>query len=158
MTNPDPIIAAIDPGLSGGIAVWNPSQEPKLFLHKMPEDLAELRDILPCGCLVVLEKVPPFVGRLIPASASFKLGKSAGLVEGFCLGRQHPLHLVSPQTWQAGLGIPKGDRTQSQWKSALKSEASRRFPQADNLTLATSDALLILDWALRTSSIYIPTR
>lgn len=151
-------IAAIDPGLSGGIAVFHSGAEPRLTLHKMPEDLAELRDILPCGCPVVLEKVPPFVGRLIPASASFKLGKSAGMVEGFCLGRQHPLHLVSPQTWQAGLGIPKGDRTQSQWKSALKSEASRRYPQADNLTLATSDALLILDWALTNRTFNIPTK
>jgi hypothetical protein len=144
--DPKTIIAAIDPGASGGIAI---SSAEGIQLHKMPEDLADLRFILPLFCTVVLEKVPPFVGRLIPSSAAFKLGKSAGMVEGFCIGRQHPLRLVSPQTWQAGLGIPKGDRTQAQWKAALRAEANRRFPQVEGITLATADALLILDWAQR---------
>jgi hypothetical protein len=56
---------------------------------------------------------------------------------------------VTPQTWQAGLGIPKGDKSQSQWKTALKAEASRRFPSVDGLTLKTADALLILEWYCR---------
>jgi hypothetical protein len=119
---------------------------PEVVLSKMPEDLAELGELLPFGCTVVIEKVPPFVGRLIPSSAAFKLGKSAGYVEGYCAGRQHPVILVTPQKWQAGLGIPKGSKTQSQWKSALKGEASRRYPSAEGLTLATADALLMADW------------
>jgi hypothetical protein len=139
--------AAIDPGLSGGVAVMSlQGNQHSVSLHKMPEDQAELSALLPFGCTVVIEKVPPFVGRLIPSSASFKLGKSAGWVEGFCAGRQHPVILVTPQKWQAGLGIPKGSKTQSQWKSALKGEASRRYPSAEGLTLATADALLIADW------------
>jgi hypothetical protein len=118
----------------------------------MPEDLAELGELLPFGCTVVIEKVPPFVGRLIPSSAAFKLGKSAGYVEGYCAGRQHPVILVTPQKWQAGLGIPKGSKTQSQWKSALKAEASRRHPGLDGLTLKTADALLILAWHIKHNS------
>ena len=139
--------AAIDPGMSGGVAVINLGEDvPSVTLHKMPEDQAELGELLPFGCTVVIEKVPPFVGRLIPSSAAFKLGKSAGWVEGFCAGRQHPVILVTPQKWQAPLGIPKGSRTQAQWKAALKAEASRRYPSAQGLTLATADALLIADW------------
>ena len=137
--------AAIDPGLGGGIALWNEGQ---ITLHPMPEDQAELSDLIPFGCTVAIEKVPPFVGRLIPSSAAFKLGKSAGWVEGWCVGRQHRVLMVTPQQWQARLGIPKGDRTQSQWKSALKAEASRRHPTAQGLTLKTADALLILEWML----------
>jgi len=139
--------AAIDPGMSGGVAVMRIyGNRPEVVLSKMPEDLAELGELLPFGCTVVIEKVPPFVGRLIPSSAAFKLGKSAGYVEGYCAGRQHPVILVTPQKWQAGLGIPKGSKTQSQWKSALKGEASRRYPSAEGLTLATADALLMADW------------
>lgn len=143
--------AAIDPGLGGGIAVW---VDGKITLHPMPEDQAELADILPWGCSVAIEKVPPYVGRLIPSSASFKLGKSAGWVEGFCVGRHHQVILVTPQSWQAGLGIPKADKTQSQWKSALKAEASRRCPMVEGLTLKTADALLILGWHLRHHSFH----
>jgi hypothetical protein len=135
-------LAAIDPGKSGGVAVYT---DGKIELHNLPEDLAELRTILPFGCAVIIEKVPPFVGRLIPSSASFKLGKSCGLIEGFCFGRQHPVLLVSPQTWQAGLGVSK----LGNWKGNLKTEASRRYPSVDRITLKTADALLLLDYALR---------
>lgn len=136
-------LAAIDPGKNGGLAVYI---DGKLVLHNLPEDLAELRELLPPGCPVILEKVPAFTGRLIPSSAAFKLGKSCGQIEGFCIGRQHPLRLVSPQTWQAGLGVSK----LGNWKSNLKAEANRRFPSIDQrITLQTADALLLLDYALR---------
>lgn len=140
-------IAAIDPGAkSGGIAI---ADQAGIRLFKMPADPSELRDIIPFNATVVIEKVPPFVGRLIPSSAAFKLGKSAGWLEGFTQGRQQRLILVTPQAWQSGLGIPRGDRSQSQWKGALKAEAARRYPSTEGLTLQTSDALLMLDWALR---------
>lgn len=136
-------LAAIDPGKNGGLAVYI---DGKITLHNLPEDLAELRELLPCGCPVILEKVPPFIGRLIPSSASFKLGKSCGLLEGFCIGRQHPLQLVTPQAWQAGLGVSK----LGNWKGNLKAEANRRFPSIEQrITLQTADALLLLDYALR---------
>ena len=70
-------------------------------------------------------------------------------MEGFTQGRQQRLILVTPQAWQAGLGIPRGDRSQSQWKAALKAEAARRYPSQEGLTLKTADALLLLDYALR---------
>jgi hypothetical protein len=117
----------------------------------MPADWAELKDIIPFGAVIFIEKVPPFVGRVIPSSAAFKLGKSCGWLEGWSAGRQHRVQLVRPQDWQEGLGIAKGKLTQSRWKSALKSEASRRYPALDGLTLKTADALLLLDYAFRTN-------
>jgi hypothetical protein len=143
-----PAVAGIDPGASGGVAVAT-KEDGKLVirLHKMPTDATELAQVIPFGAVVFIEKVPPFVGRLIPSSAAFKLGKSCGWLEGWAAGRQHRVILIAPQVWQAGLGIAKGSLTQSRWKSALKAEAARRYPALDDLTLATADALLLLDYA-----------
>ena len=146
-TLPNASAAAIDPGKAGGIAFFNPDR--KIELHPMPDDIADLANIIPFGCTIYLENVPPFIGRIIPSSAAFKLGKSCGLIEGWCIGRQHRVILVSPKTWQAGLGITKAGS--SNWKAALKAEASRRFPWVDGLTLKTADALLILDHSLNLS-------
>lgn len=139
-------VAAIDPGLSGGVAIARPSGS--IEVYPMPEDLSELGNIIPLCCPVCIEKVPPYI-KSIPASASFKLGDNYGWVKGYCAGRQNPLILVTPQAWQSGLGIPKGDRSHSQWKSALKAEASRRFPYVEGITLKTADSLLILEWFIR---------
>jgi len=146
-----PAVAAIDPGASGGVAVATLTDgKLNIKLHKIPADPAELAQLIPFGAVVFIEKVPPFVGRLIPSSAAFKLGKSCGWLEGWAAGRQHRVILVAPQVWQSRLGIAKGSLTQSRWKSALKAEASRRYPGLDNLTLATADALLLLDYAFTT--------
>ena len=147
-----PAVAAIDPGASGGLAILVKKPAGAVIeLHPIPADPAELANLIPFGSVIFIEKVPPFVGRIIPSSAAFKLGKSCGWLEGWAAGRQHRVILVSPQTWQAGLGIAKGKLMQGQWKSALKAEASRRYPGQDGLTLKTSDALLILDYALNFS-------
>lgn len=147
-----PAVAAIDPGASGGVAILAKADAgASIQLHPIPADPAELSDLIPFGAIIFIEKVPPFVGRIIPSSAAFKLGKSCGWLEGWAAGRQHRVILVSPQTWQAGLGIAKGKLMQGQWKSALKAEASRRYPDLSGLTLKTADALLILDYALNYS-------
>ena len=148
-----PSVAALDPGASGGLALAStrPDGSVMIDLHPIPADPAELSELIPFGSVIFIEKVPPFVGRIIPSSAAFKLGKSCGWLEGWAAGRQHRVILVSPQTWQAGLGIAKGKLMQGKWKSALKAEASRRYPGVTGLTLKTSDALLILDYALNFS-------
>lgn len=141
-------LVAIDTGLGGGIAVLD---DGIIKLYPMPVDLAELKDIMPYGATVWIEKVPPFIGRLIPSSASFKLGKNSGWVEGFAVGRGHPVMMVMPQVWQKGLGISKDGKPSGKWKAQLKMEAARRYPAVDGLTLKTSDALLILDYAIKHS-------
>lgn len=156
LLNSFPAVAAIDPGASGGVAVLSQTVgrqvgEYSIKLHKIPADPLELSEIIPFGSIIFIEKVPPFVGRAIPSSAAFKLGKSCGWLEGWAAGRLHRVQLVRPQEWQEGLGIAKGQLTQSRWKAALKAEASRRYPALDGLTLATADALLLLDYALRTN-------
>lgn len=133
---------AIDPGASGG------------WVFKMGEDactsgdITELVDLhFPLNTVVVLENVPPFVGRAIPSSAAFKLGKSCGWLEGFYQGKGFTVVLVRPQEWQKTMGVgTKGDSTTSEWKNKLKAEAQRRFP-LNTITLKTADAFCLLSHA-----------
>jgi len=130
---------AIDPGASGG------------WVFKMGDDactsgnITELVDLhFPLNTVVVLENVPPFVGRAIPSSAAFKLGKSCGWLEGFYQGKGFTVVLVRPQEWQKTMGVgTKGDSTTTEWKNKLKAEAQRRFP-LNTITLKTADAFCLL--------------
>jgi hypothetical protein len=130
---------AIDPGASGG------------WVFEMGDDactsggINELVDLhFPLNTVIVLENVPPFVGRIIPSSAAFKLGKSCGWLEGYFTGKGFPVVLVRPQEWQKTMGVgTKGTSTTSEWKNKLKAEAQRRFP-LNTITLKTADAFCLL--------------
>ena len=109
----------------------------------------ELVDLYPNpGTTVVIEKVPPFVGRAIPSSASFKLGYSYGWIVGQWQGRGFKVVLVTPQEWQKTMGVgTKGQRSTSEWKNILKAEAQRRFPLVEKITLKTADAFCLMSHA-----------
>ena len=51
----------------------------------------------------VVELVPPFVGKMIPSSSSFKLGENYGFIRGVLRMGEIPFTLVRPQEWQKGL-------------------------------------------------------
>ena len=132
---------AIDPGSSGGFVFEFDGR----ITSGSNEIIAETD--FPSDTIVVIEKVPPFVGRAIPSSSSFKLGYSFGWLVGLFQGRGHKVVLVSPQTWQKTMGVgTKGSLTTSQWKNKLKAEAQRRYPN-QTITLATADAFCLLDHA-----------
>jgi hypothetical protein len=132
----------IDPGASGG---WVLNLEPAITTGDIDE-LAELYP--PLNTTVVIEKVPAFVGRAIPSSASFKLGYSFGWIVGLWQGRGFKVVLVTPQEWQKTMGVgTKGAATTTEWKNKLKAEAQRRWPQAEKITLKTADAFCLLSHA-----------
>jgi len=62
------------------------------------------------------------------------------------------VELVRPQKWQKalGLGSASGCASKTEWKNKLKAAAQRLYPHLKP-TLATADALLILDFARRTA-------
>ena len=137
----------IDPGMSGGWVFQQHGDGARMSGGN--DELVELlKRIGRQDFTAVIEKVPPFVGRAIPSSASFKLGYSYGWCVGICQGYGVPVVLVPPQTWQksAGVGV-KGDRSSAEWKRVLKAEAERRYP-LDKITLQTSDAYLLLSHAI----------
>ena len=133
----------IDPGAKGG---WVYCDNSGPVFSGGNDELMDLQ--LNIRTTVIIENVPPFVGRLIPSSASFKLGRSFGWLEGYFTGRGFPVVLVRPQAWQAtaGVGTKGKDLTTSQWKNKLKSEAIRRYPN-NKITLETADAFLLLSHA-----------
>lgn len=148
-------VLAIDPGVSGGVAV---AAFGKVASHAMPEtegDRLELirslktaADIEGTACVCVLEEVNGFVGKAQPGSAMFKFGEHFGFIKGVVQALGIKLVLVRPQTWQKSFGLGTASRCASkgEWKNKLKAEAQRRFPEL-GVTLKTADALLILEWA-----------
>ena len=133
---------AIDPGANGGFAYKGGAT---IFCGKNAE-LAGLT--INRETIIVVEKVPPYVGKFIPSSAAFKLGYSYGWIVGKFSG--YKTHHITPQVWQKYLNIgTKGDQTTTQWKNKLKDEAIKLFPNQKRITLATSDAYLLLHYALK---------
>ena len=149
-------ILAIDPGLSGGLAV---SRFGKTECYPMPatggDQLALVRDVKTAAAVeavelvCVLEEVGGFAGKAQPGSAMFRFGENYGFLKGVIQALEIRLMLVRPQVWQKGFGLGTASACASKtiWKNKLKAEAQRRFPHL-KVTHKTADALLILEYAL----------
>lgn len=151
------MIIAIDPGKSGGIAFE--SETGKVLSFSMPEtdgDVVSLFDDIPeAYCLpqeqitVVIEKVGGFAGTGQPGSAMFKFGENCGFIRGVVMSHRWRVEMVTPQAWMKALSLgTKSGMSKTDWKNKLKGEAQRLFPD-QKVTLKTSDALLILEYARR---------
>ena len=151
-------IVAIDPGVTGGIAVWGYG---KSECHPMPETEGDRVDFIKSlkaaasmeggEVVCVLEKVGGYAGKGQPGSAMFVFGENFGFFKGVIQALEIRLELVRPQEWQKGLGLGTASACagKSEWKNKLKAEAQRRFPHL-RVTRETADAVLILDYAMRT--------
>jgi hypothetical protein len=96
-----------------------------------------------------IELPPLFAGRNIPGSAIGKLMLNYGVCYGAAVALGFKIHPVRPPIWQKAHPVgTKGEQTTTVWKNKLKARASELFPDLP-VTLATADALLILDAALR---------
>ena len=141
---------AIDPGANGG---WAYHSGEAVFTGGNDELLDAT---FPKDTIIVIENVPPFTGRIIPSSRSFKLGYSFGWVVGLFEGRGNKVILVTPQKWQGFLNIgTKSDlrtlkmtpsKLNTAWKNKLADEARKLFP-TQNVTLKNSDAFCLLWYA-----------
>lgn len=148
----------IDPGANGGIAYTSPDGDKCAPLPDTIKDFTDLiveilnnqgyfaNDAIPTICF--MEEPPKFV-KAIPGASVFVMARNFGQMEGVLTAIGVPLKLVRPQAWQKAhnVGI-KGERTTTAWKNKLKAEAQRLYPSC-KVTLATADALLILNAAQR---------
>ena len=153
-------IIAIDPGVSGGVAI---SHLGRMECQAMPvtqgdllglvREIKGLADAEGRAVVCVVEAVGGFVGKAQPGSAMFRCGEHFGFIKGMVQALGIPLVLVRPQVWQKGLGLGTASAcaSKSDWKNKLKGEAQRRFPHLE-VTLKTADALLMLDSFLRNES------
>jgi hypothetical protein len=138
---------AIDPGVGGGFAFYD-GETKKISLFPMPETLVGIRDLVfsfALDTVVALEEVPKFTGKNRNESTTAVLFQNVGRLEGVVHSRQMPLYRITPVKWQATLGIGKrGDMDYAAWKRKLRNKACELYPQVDNITLKTADALLLL--------------
>lgn len=148
-------VIAIDPGLSGGIAVHR-AGEP-VAAHAMPPTEADVLHLLreltpePAQSVAFVELVGGFVGKAQPGARAFTFGRGFGFLLGVLQERAVRVELVLPRKWQKhfSLGTASACASPAEWKRKLRTEAQRRYP-ALKVTLSTSDALLLLDFGLTT--------
>ena len=145
------MILAIDPGLSGGVA-FQAAGEPAEAVPMPPTegDVVDLlRGLRARGAThAYLEDVPWVTGGKISPASTGKLQRNVGVLRGALLALGIPHTLVGPHDWQKPLrlGTRRECASSAEWKNKLKAEAQRRFPDLA-VTLATADALLLLDYA-----------
>lgn len=142
-------IIAIDPGKGGGIVIYSISKNKIIEVIKMPETAYEVLNLITIyqnNSICYLEKVGGLPG--MGGSSMFNFGKGFGRLEMVLLCRRIPTVEVTPQKWQKALQLGnKGNKTNTEWKNKLKERAQQLFPEVAKITLAISDALLILQYA-----------
>jgi len=149
-------LVAIDPGLSGGIAVsvlgvagCRPMPTTEGDILALLRGIKVSSDKSGVATVCMMEATSGYVGRAQPASSAYRFGENGGFLKGVVQTLGMRLELVRPQVWQKsfGLGTASACASKTVWKNKLKAEAQRRFPHLE-VTLKTADALLILEWAL----------
>jgi len=126
-----PLIAAIDPGLTGAIAFMTYDDEGTPILvdvRDMPTaqakvgktlkshiQTANLVDLLrdpplpfyEAPEMVVIERVSAMPGQGV--TSMFRFGHTAGLIEGVATGLGLPVHFIRPQAWQKIARVQPGE-------------------------------------------------
>lgn len=156
-------IIAIDPGASGGYAIWRrwPDGEEQTICGPMPSTRVDLvqfiNDTVMTGfrsTLFIVEDIPKFVaGMNTPPSSMAKLHQNFGFLLGAINShvygklRRVKLILVKPQEWQKRVRAGHKKDWAQRWKAHLKEMACNIFydlAQKRVVTYKTADALLIL--------------
>lgn len=159
-------IIAIDPGVSGGIAVRD--NEGKAKCWKMPKSTGDLCNFLRERASALTE--PEVFMEQISGYTQYYgmqvLQRNFGFIQGVVMCCDMPLNLLAPQYWQSLLGLGKKDhppkskvklseseekalkarkaKADKDWKNKLKERAQQLYPGIQGITLNTCDALLIL--------------
>lgn len=146
----DKKVIGIDPGKQGGIGIFSLSQNELIELVNMPDtprDLLDLLKIYSKNSVCYLESVHGMPGQ--SGAGMFTFGKGFGHLEMVLIALNIPTTEVTPQRWQKIFCLgTKGKDTTSVWKNKLKSKAQQLYPKV-KITLATSDAALIMDYGCR---------
>lgn len=145
-------ILGIDPGEKGGFAFKDTSNSEMTvfeFSKMTHKEIADTLKFYACfdDVYCIIEKVHAAPGQGVVSMFTF--GKNYGFWLGVLTAAGIPFEEVTPQTWQAGMGIRHARHTAyTERKRALKQKAEQLFPQL-KVTLANADALLICEFASR---------
>jgi crossover junction endodeoxyribonuclease RuvC len=122
-------IMAIDPGISGAVAFYFPSEPSLITVEDMPVAAGEvdattlaqrIQQMKPDVAFV--EHVSSMPGQGV--ASTFKFGASFGMALGVIAALQIPMHLVRPQRWKKHLGL-------SSDKERSRALALRLWPSSD---------------------------
>lgn len=95
-------IVGIDPGLSGGIAIWSGGNLSEAFAMPVIKgaglNLHQIANALDNADLVVIEKATAMPGQGVTSMFSF--GLVYGVLQGLCAGKKIPFEIVTPQSWK----------------------------------------------------------
>lgn len=152
-------IIGIDPGASGGIAIWRPNNFLKVV--KMPKDIDEIKRFLEqykeiCNPIVFLEKLsvrPDDVSVTDGVANMGKMYRIQKMMQNFeqLKATIHflniPYVMVNPMKWQQDLKlrVKSGRKSESKTerKNRFKEVAGRLYPEVKQ-TLWSSDATLLM--------------
>jgi len=139
---------AIDPGLSGGIAIWDgPKGVAAVNMPDTPADILHfLMDLTRDGQVTCLMEN---VGGTRPGNSAKSARTFAihqGHLEMALLAAEIPVRKVTPSKWMNHL-LPSLPADKTARKNAIKAKVQERFPGI-KVTLATADALGILCYEL----------
>lgn len=96
-----------------------------------------------------LETLVKYAGTNMPSSAMAVYASNWGTIKGMMTALHYRIIIVPPKSWQRilGLGSAQG-MSRTEWKNKLKQMAEQLYPHL-KVTLATADALLMLEAARR---------
>lgn len=143
-------IIGIDPGKSGGIAIWRPNH--KVECKKTPDDLMTLVDWFAymrkiSNPIVFVEKLQMRMDDIVgnPGKA-FRIQRMLADFEKLktiLTVTETPFVLVNPMKWQSALKLRMKGEEKPERKHRYQREAAKLYPEIKT-TLWNSDALLIM--------------
>lgn len=148
------IVAGIDPGASGAVAVLSGTATYVVDIPTAKTASGKTRIVpsavgahllaLGTPACVWIEDVHAMPGQGV--SSMFAFGRSLGVVEGVCGALKLPVRYVQPAVWKRAFGLIGAD------KDAARTVASQRFPALKSLSrkcdVGRADALLIALYGL----------
>lgn len=148
-------ILSIDPGSSGGIAIYHKGT---VLVQKMPADVKELHKIVAyhsdnCKPVCFLEKVQVFMsdsdeenkGKQFNIAKMLANYESLKTILAIC---GMPFIEVAPRTWQSQLNLVVKGESKTERKQRYKRAAKEYYPNI-NVTNWNGDALCILQFGMR---------
>ena len=140
------IIIGIDPGASGGAAVYD-EDDHVLYTHKCPDNTKAMTAIINSAkarswiddqkLMCVIEKVHAFPTDA--RSSAFKFGMNFGIWQGILSSFNVEVVLVTPRKWQRHFGeLPKIKKERKNKMKQIATELSGL-----KATLKTADAILL---------------
>lgn len=151
MERPDfTCIIGIDPGKSGGIAVWRKDEVTKVY--RMPKNISDLRPLIQHfksvhKTIVFLEKVQLRPDDMTSPGKAFRVQfmlqdfqKLKDMIEV----EEVPYILTHPMSWQSYLNLRKKGREEKKDRKNRYKEAAQSYYPECKVALWNADALLIM--------------